>query len=107
MRVERFWAWAGVADGVTVGAGDGVTPGLGAMVAVAVAVGVGDGVIPGDRVGVGIGARTTVDAVAELLSWLGSFAFETTVAVLLMVPACVGVPTKTTVALLLGGRVPS
>jgi hypothetical protein len=77
---------------------------------VAVAVGVGDGVIPGDKVGVGVGvgARTTVvDAVAELLNWLGSCAFETASAVLLSGPATVGVTTKITVALLLGGRVPS
>jgi hypothetical protein len=44
-----------------------------------------------------------VDAVAELLLELGSI-HENTVAVLLSGPACVGVTTKTTVALPLAGR---
>src|SRR5436190_21650164 len=55
IRVERLRAWAGVADGVTVGVGAGVTPGVGVGGAiVAVAVGVGDAVVPGATVGDGI-----------------------------------------------------
>src|SRR5436190_24301334 len=67
MRVERFWACAGVADGVTVGAGDGVTPGVGVggatvavAVAVAVAVGVAEGVALGAMVAVAVAVGVAV-----------------------------------------------
>ena len=73
--------------------------------ACAAAMGVGVGVALG--VGVGVVAKTTVvDAVKLLLPGLGSNAADEAAAVLLSVPASVGVTTKVTVVLLKAVRVP-
>ena len=70
---------------------------------VGVPVGVG---VPGGGVGVVPAGRTVVDAVAELLSGLGSNELPETIAVLLIDPVTVGVTTKVTVSMAPGGRLP-
>ena len=81
IRVERLLACAG---GIGVGLGVGVE------------LGVGEGV---EGVGVGVVAgRTVVDALEELLPGLGSIALAEAPALVLSVPATIGVTTTITVA---------